>query len=132
MERPPNKILLHGFSYDFVFISGFLYGDRHVDEKVRAQAQGLLTVFTQGIAFMISSQLLAGYYFNRTVTDTENFSQWKDFWFLPIIYLMVVLVIFLCNRSGGVASWPSKNGLRVPRVGLSGLTRVVSTGKEGN
>ncbi len=88
-------VLLHGFSYDFVFISGFLYVDKHVDEKVRAQAQGLLTVFTQGIAFLISSQLFAGYYFSKVVTDTGNFTQWKEFWLLPIAYLIVVLIIFV-------------------------------------
>ena len=90
-------VLLHGFSYDFVFISGFLYVDQHVDEKVRAQAQGLLTVFTQGIAFLISSQLFAGYYFTKVVTDTEmnDFSQWQEYWLLPVAYLVVVLILFL-------------------------------------
>jgi len=50
-------VVLHGFSYDFVFISGFLYVDRNVREEVRAQAQGLLVVFTQGIGFLLSSQI---------------------------------------------------------------------------
>ncbi len=88
-------VLLHGFSYDFVFISGYLYVDQHVDESVRAQAQGLLTVFTQGIAFFISSQVFVSYYFGEVVTDTGNFAQWKEFWMLPVMYLFVVLIIFV-------------------------------------
>ena len=88
-------IILHGFSYDFVFISGFLYVDQQVDEKVRAQAQGLLTLFTQGVAFLISSKLLSGYYFTQIVTNGSNHAQWQDFWFLPVGYLTVILFIFL-------------------------------------
>jgi len=88
-------VLLHGFSYDFVFISGYLYVDRHVDKKIRAQAQGLLTVFTQGIAFYISSRLFAGYYFNKIVGETGGFAEWKQFWMLPVGYLVVVLILFI-------------------------------------
>lgn len=88
-------VLLHGFSYDFVFISGYLYVDKHVDEKIRAQAQGLLTVFTQGIAFYISSKLLAGYYFNKTVGEDGGFAEWETFWMLPVGYLVVVLILFV-------------------------------------
>ncbi len=88
-------VLLHGFSYDFVFVSGYLYVDKHVDEKIRAQAQGLLTVFTQGIAFYISSNLLSGYYYGKIVTDQTNFSQWKEFWMLPVGYLVVILILFI-------------------------------------
>ncbi len=88
-------VLLHGFSYDFVFVSGYLYVDKHVDEKIRAQAQGLLTVFTQGIAFYISSKLLSGYYFNKIVGDDGDFVKWKQFWMLPVGFLVVVLVLFV-------------------------------------
>ncbi len=88
-------VLLHGFSYDFVFVSGYLYVDKHVDEKIRAQAQGLLTVFTQGIAFYISSKLLSGYYFNKIVGTEGGFAEWKQFWMLPVGYLVVILFLFI-------------------------------------
>ena len=88
-------VLLHGFSYDFVFVSGYLYVDKHVDEKIRAQAQGLLTVFTQGIAFYISSSLLSGYYFNKIVGSNGGFVKWKEFWMLPVGYLVVLFVLFI-------------------------------------
>lgn len=88
-------VLLHGFSYDFVFVSGYLYVDKHVDEKIRAQAQGLLTVFTQGIAFLISSKLLSGYYYNKIVGADGGFAEWKQFWMLPVGYLVVILILFI-------------------------------------
>ncbi|MFP6897810.1 MAG: MFS transporter [Roseibacillus sp.] len=87
-------VLLHGFSYDFVFVSGYLYVDQHVDEKVRAQAQGLLTVFTQGIAFLISSKILVGYYHAKIVGESGGFAEWKQFWMLPVGYLIVILILF--------------------------------------
>ncbi len=88
-------VLLHGFSYDFVFVSGYLYVDRHVDEKIRAQAQGLLTVFTQGIAFLISSQLFSGYYYNGLGVEKGGFAEWQQFWMLPVGYLVVILILFI-------------------------------------
>lgn len=88
-------VLLHGFSYDFVFVSGYLYVNKHVSEEVRAQAQGLLTVFTQGIAFYISSSLFSSYYFNKIVGQEGGFEEWRQFWMLPIGYLVLVLFLFL-------------------------------------
>jgi len=87
-------VLLHGFSYDFVFVSGYLYVDRHVHENVRAQAQGLLTVFTQGIAFLISSQVLCGYYYTKVIGEEATFPEWKQFWMAPVAYLVVILIAF--------------------------------------
>ncbi len=87
-------VILHGFAYDFVFVSGYLYVDKHVKEEIRAQAQGLLTVFTQGIGFLISSQLVAGWAFNKYVGDTATFPEWQKFWMLPVFYLVVVLFLF--------------------------------------
>jgi len=87
-------IVIHGFCYDFVFISGFLYVDKHVKEEVRAQAQGLLVVFTQGIGFLLSSQIFAGYVYEKTVGEVTNLADWQNFWFIPSVYLVVILALF--------------------------------------
>ena len=87
-------VLLHGFSYDFVFVSGYLYVDRHVREEVRAQAQGLLVVFTQGIGFLLSSQILVGLVFPRIVTDAGNATEWRNYWLIAGGFMFVVLVLF--------------------------------------
>ncbi len=89
-----GAVILHGFAYDFVFISGYLYIDKIVSEKVRAQAQGLLTVATQGLGFLLSSQIFATFIFNRSVGAEATFPEWKSFWLIPSIYLVVVLVFF--------------------------------------
>ena len=87
-------VLLHGFSYDFVFISGFLYVDRHVKEEVRAQAQGLLVVFTQGIGFLISSQLFANWVYGRMVGESGGLPEWQRYWLVPAGYMVIVMVLF--------------------------------------
>ncbi len=87
-------VLLHGFSYDFVFISGFLYVDRHVKEEVRAQAQGLLVVFTQGIGFLLSSQILVSRVYPAVMGEEGGLAGWQRFWMVPVGYLVAVLVLF--------------------------------------
>ncbi|MCH7920870.1 MAG: MFS transporter [Planctomycetes bacterium] len=86
-------VLLHGFSYDFVFISGYLYVDRHVGEEIRAQAQGLLVVFTQGIGFFLSSQIFVNRVWPSVQTD-DPLTTWKAFWMTPVFYLVVILILF--------------------------------------
>ena len=87
-------VLLHGFSYDFVFVSGYLYVDRHVHENVRAQAQGLLVVFTQGVGFLLSSQIFVGGVFPRIVDDNANLGQWQSYWLVPSVFMGIILALF--------------------------------------
>lgn len=88
-------VLLHGFSYDFVFVSGYLYVDKHVNEKVRAQAQGLLVVFTQGIGFLLSSQIFVNRVFAGLKREDNPLESWSAFWLTPVAYLAVVFILFL-------------------------------------
>ena len=88
-------VVLHGFAYDFVFVSGYLYVDKHVDEKVRAQAQGLLTVFTQGIGFGLSSQIFVGKVYGKIVGSERTMMEWKLFWLCPMAYLAIIFFLFL-------------------------------------
>ncbi|MEM7144228.1 MAG: MFS transporter [Verrucomicrobiota bacterium] len=87
-------VLLHGFSYDFVFVSGYLYVDKHVGEAVRAQAQGLLVVFTQGIGFFLSSQIFVGWLGSRYGVPGEDAAAWRDYWLVPSLSMAAVLVLF--------------------------------------
>ena len=87
-------IVLHGFSYDFVFVSGYLYVDGHVREDVRAQSQGLLVVFTQGIGFFLSSQIFVNRVFTPMIAQEDSLSTWKAFWMTPVWYLVVVTIAF--------------------------------------
>ncbi|OVE75085.1 MFS transporter, partial [bacterium E08(2017)] len=60
-------IVLHGICYDFFFVTGFMYTDKHAPADVRGQAQSMLVFFTQGMG-MLFGYKLAFARFGATVT----------------------------------------------------------------
>ena len=89
-------IILHGACWDFFFTTGEIYTDRKADPSVKARAQGMYKVFTQGIGWAIGGYVV-GNIFNNTVTSegAAALSQWQLFWIYPAIVAFAVGLIFL-------------------------------------
>jgi nucleoside transporter len=74
-------ILLHGFCYDFFFVTGQLYTDQEAPVHLRGTAQGFLTFLTYGVGMFIGSLLSgASLDFFTTRTGSAVTHNWTAFW----------------------------------------------------
>ena len=105
-------ILLHGICYDFFFVTGQIYVDKKSTPAVRGQAQGFLVLVTYGLGMFIGAQI-AGSLFNGFLGDASvlTLERWKEFWFVPAGFALVVLVIFVLTFRDDVDRSPAPNVL---------------------
>ena len=84
--------IIYGMAFDFFNISGSLFVETQSEPSIRASAQGLFMVMTNGFGAIIGS-LLSGiiigkYYVNNGVTD------WKSIWILFAAYSLIFAILF--------------------------------------
>jgi MFS family permease len=90
-----SGIALHGICYDFFFVTGQIYVDKKSNEKIRGQAQGFLVLATYGVGMLIGAQI-AGMLYNSMLGSASalTLEQWKQFWWIPAGFAVLVIVIF--------------------------------------
>jgi nucleoside transporter len=88
-------IILHGICFDFFFVTGQIYVDKHVEKAQRAAAQGFIHVVTYGVGQLIGSWA-AGYVVERytIATDAETQHLWQTIWLIPAAMAFAVLLLF--------------------------------------
>lgn len=87
--------LVYGVAFDFFNVSGGLFVDKECDPKVRASAQGLFMLMTNGLGATIGT-LLAGEVINHYCHWEDGYltGNWQTCWFIFAGYALVVLLLF--------------------------------------
>jgi hypothetical protein len=94
-------IALHGMCYTLYFITGQLFLDRRVDPGMRSQAQGLLTLASNGVGSVVGT-LIARQLYDFTVGGHHG--GWSTYWWIQAACTAVcvpVLWIFYQGVAAG-------------------------------
>lgn len=85
------SMIVYGMAFDFFNISGSLFVELEAKPKIRASAQGLFIIMTNGLGAMIGAYG-SGYIIDIfTKNDIRN---WDSIWFVFAAYAFVIGILF--------------------------------------
>jgi MFS transporter, NHS family, xanthosine permease len=87
------SMIVYGMAFDFFNISGSLFVDKEAKPGIRASAQGLFMLMTNGLG-----AILGGIFAGKIVdyfTDAAGTKDWQNIWFSFAGYALVIAVLFL-------------------------------------
>jgi NHS family xanthosine MFS transporter len=85
--------VVYGMAFDFFNISGSLFVETTTDSKIRASAQGLFMMMTNGVGAFLGSKI-SGYIIDKYFTSAGGGKNWHDIWLTFAAYALVVAVLF--------------------------------------
>lgn len=93
--------IVYGMAFDFFNISGSLFLETQTSPKIRASAQGLFMMMTNGVGAILGS-MISGWAIQHYFTNPDNSLQWKEIWLVFAAYALIiaVLFVFLFNDKG--------------------------------
>lgn len=86
--------IVYGMAFDFFNISGSLFVETETSASIRASAQGLFMMMTNGVGAVLGSAVsgvVIQYYF----TNADGSKDWHGIWIAFALYALVVAVLFL-------------------------------------
>ena len=86
--------IVYGMAFDFFNISGSLFVEQQSDPRIRASAQGLFMLMTNGIGAVLGS-LVAGFVIDRWFTDAAGIKDWHDIWVTFALYSLAMAIAFV-------------------------------------
>ena len=86
--------IVYGMAFDFFNISGSLFVEQQADPKIRASAQGLYMLMTNGVGAVLGS-LAAGFVIDRWYTDAAGVKDWQGIWTAFALYALAMAVAFV-------------------------------------
>ncbi|GAB2614630.1 nucleoside permease [Novilysobacter erysipheiresistens] len=86
--------IVYGMAFDFFNISGSLFVEGQSDPKIRASAQGLFMMMTNGVGAVFGS-IASGFIIEHWFTYADNSKNWHGIWVTFALYSLVVAVLFV-------------------------------------
>jgi NHS family xanthosine MFS transporter len=86
------SMIVYGMAFDFFNISGSLFVEQETDERIRASAQGLFMLMTNGIGAFLGG-IGSGWVVDH-FTSAEGLKDWPSIWWSFAAYAIVLGVLF--------------------------------------
>ena len=86
--------IVYGMAFDFFNISGSLYVEQQSDSRIRASAQGLFMVMTNGVGAVLGS-LGSGFLIEHFFTAADGTKDWQGIWTTFALYALAMAVVFV-------------------------------------
>ena len=85
------SMIIYGMAFDFFNISGSLFVEKEADIKIRASAQGLFMLMTNGIGAFLGNYISGRVVDSFTVNGVKD---WQSIWFSFAGYALLLGIIF--------------------------------------
>jgi NHS family xanthosine MFS transporter len=85
------SMIVYGMAFDFFNISGSLFVEREADVSIRASAQGLFMLMTNGLGAFFGG-ILSGWVVDFFTTGGVR--DWQSIWFTFAAYALILAIIF--------------------------------------
>jgi NHS family xanthosine MFS transporter len=85
------SMIIYGMAFDFFNISGSLFVEKEADVRIRASAQGLFMVMTNGVGAFLGG-MISGWVVDYFTKD--GVKDWRSIWFSFAGYALVLGLIF--------------------------------------
>ncbi len=87
------SFIVYGMAFDFFNVSGQLFVEDQCDPAIRASAQGLFMLMTNGVGAMLGS-LISGAVIEYFFTYPDQSKDWHGIWLSFAAYSLVVTIAF--------------------------------------
>ena len=88
--------IVYGMAFDFFNISGSLFVESQTAPSIRASAQGLFMMMTNGFGAVLGSSV-SGIVIEKYFTDANGVKDWHGIWLAFAGYALVIAVLFVVS-----------------------------------
>ncbi len=91
------SMVVYGMAFDFFNISGSLFVEKEADKNIRASAQGLFMLMTNGLGAIMggwAAGKVVDHFTTNNMGACSGVKDWPSIWFTFAAYALVLAVIF--------------------------------------